>query len=377
MEDTEQKSNPPQPSTSPASEGKDLLEVPMHNVKIAHMATYEQWVNTETKDLIEACQGIIGNIDSNETMEIAVNKGRDLLRKKKLIEKTIEEKICQPRKKQWQEGNAFRKRLVPPIEALIELVEKDIGTFKEVQERKRREEEEARLAEEKRRRDEEAAKKLKAEEEEARRVAKYEAEKLEQEVSHAQKDAIAHDEWWTAERDRKAAIAKEKKDRENAEEEARLKQAQAAVDANAEPGRADAILETVTPREPAAPEPKPEPKPTPIPKPEPVAKPEPVMVEAPKPASTLPQITTPEVPKLAGAQHKVKYHGEVTNVIDLAKYMIESGLSPDRLFEEMKDREQPFLLNEAWLNRKAIKLKDACRIPGMRAVPERATKLRV
>ena len=73
----------------------------------------------------------------------------------------------------------------------------------------------------------------------------------------------------------------------------------------------------------------------------------------------------------------MKWTGQVTDIKLLIEYMLESGLTSDRLLQEIEAREQPVLLNPAWVNNKARKLKDQCRIPGMKAVPEDDTKLRL
>ena len=355
---------------------KDLAIMPTQRITIADMETYRSWIDTETKALMVECDEASDMISDNASMATAVELGRELKGKLKKIIDKVDSQICAERKRRWQEGNTFRRSVIPPLEEMLERVEKSIGTFKQVQERKRQAEEEARLAEIKRREEEEARIKRKREEEEARRKAEYARQKLEAEVNHAWDQALQHDDWVNKERARRDQEAAEKLGWEKREEEARLDHVVAAVDAG-RPERGEAILETQTPLEPAPEASKPIPKPAPLPEPEPVPKPEPLPPEEPKPAAPLPIVNTPAVPKVEGAIHKVKWTGEITNVKDLMKWVLESGMSSQRLLEEMEAREQPFLINYAWVNTKARKLKDQTKIPGIKAVPERDTKLRV
>ena len=374
---------PPEPQAPPKESSQtahDLVKAPTHTVTQVDLKTYEAWVETETKALVADCEIAAEAITDNNSLEQAIALGLELKRKAKTIAETIDEKICAPRRASWQEGNDFRRKIVPALEKVFNQVEKKAGGFKIEMERKRKAEEEARLAEIKRREEEAARKEAKRIAEEARRKAEHEAKVLEAKVSHAQEEAIAHDSWVNAERERRAKIAADKKEREDKEEDARLAHAEAAVEAGREK-RGDAILETQTPLEPASQEidaaAKPIPKPAAIPEPAPIPKPEPIPEPEPVAQAPLPVVATPEVPKIEGVSHRVKWSGQVTDIKLLIQYMMESGLTSDRLLQEIEAREQPVLLNQSWVNAKARKLKNQCRIPGIKSVPEDDTKLRL
>lgn len=368
---------PPKESSQTAH---DLVKAPTHTVTQVDLKTYEAWVETETKTLVADCEIAAEAITDNNSLEQAVALGIELKRKAKTIAETIDEKICAPRRASWQEGNDFRRKIVPALEKVFNQVEKKAGGFKIEMERKRKAEEEARLAEIKRREEEAARKEAKRVAEEARRKAEHEAKVLEAKVSHAQEEAIAHDNWVNEERARRQKLEADKKERERKEEDARLAHAEAAVEAGREK-RGDAILETQTPLEPASQEieatAKPIPKPAAIPEPAPIPKPEPIPEPEPVAQAPLPVVATPEVPKIEGVSHRVKWTGEITDVRLLMQWVLDSGLSPERLLQEIESREQPFLINSAWINTKARKLKDQLRIDGLKSVPENDTKLRL
>lgn len=370
------------PDAPPKQSDTTALEVattPTHQVTQVDLSTYEKWVKTETKDLVAQCDEAALAIEDNASMEAAAALGVELKRKTNTIADTIDETICAPRRAAWQEGNDFRKKLVPALEKVVKLIEKKVGTFKIEQDRKRKAEEEDRLAEIKRREEEAARLKAKREAEEKHRKEEHERKVLEAKVSHAQEEAIAHDKWFNEERARRKKLEDDKLAREKREEEGRLAHATAAVDAGEEK-RGDAILETQTPLEPASLEieeaAKPIPKPAPIPEPEAIPKPEPVPEPEPVALAPLPTVATPEVPKVEGVSHRTKWTGEVTDIKLLLQYMLEGGLTSERLLQEIESREQPVLLNQSWVNAKARKLKDQLRIPGIKSVPEDDTRLR-
>jgi hypothetical protein len=362
MESTEQKN-------------RSLETVPTSQVTQADIATYEAWVNTEIKVLMEEGRKLVESVVDNASMVAAVEAGRALKGKLKTIDKTIEEKIVEDRRRRWKEATTFRGKIRTPIAALVGDLERAIETFRLEQERKRRAEEEARLAEIKKREEEEARRKAECEAEEKRRKEEHERKVLEAKINHAHDEAVEYDRWWTGERERLRKIEADKAERRKREEDARLEHAQAAQEVG-EKEKADEILNSPTPVEPATPAPPPVPKPAPIPKPELPPEPEPIPEPEQKAPAPLPIVATPEVERVSGASRSTPYHAEVDDPIALMKWVIESGMSPKFLKQSMDLKEQPFLLNESWLNKQARKMKKKLSLPGVRAVPESRTTLR-
>ncbi len=354
---------------------RSLETVPTTEVTQADIATYEAWVNTEIKPLVEKAQGLVSCVVDNASMVAAVEAGRKLKGKLKTIDKTIEEKIVEDRRRRWKEATTFRGKIRTPIAALVADLERAIDTFRIKQERKRKAEEEARLAEIERREEQEAKEKAEREAEEKRRKEEHEREVLEAKVSHAHAEAAEYDRWWTGERERLQKIEADKEERRKREEAARLEHAAAAEEVG-DKDKADQILDTPTPVESAPPTPPPVPKPAAVSKLELPPEPEPIPEPEPKAPVPLPIVATPEVERVAGVVGTTKWHAEVDDPIALMKYIIESGMSGKFLKQSMELKEQPFLLNEGWLNRQAKKFKKKLALPGVRAVPESGTFLK-
>ncbi len=356
-------------------EKKSLENVPTSQVTQADIATYEAWVTTELSGLMDQAKNMIGVVIDNASMVAAVEVGRTLKGKMKTIEKTIETKIVEDRRKLWKEATTFRGRMVKPIAVVVGDLERTIDTFRLEQDRKRKAEEEVRLAEIKRREAEAARQKAEREAEEKRRREEHDRKVIEAKINHAHAEAAEHDRWWTDERARLRKIEQDKEERRKREEDARLDHAEAA-EAVGEDAKADDIIDTPSPIESAPPEPAPVPKPTPPPKLDLPPEPEPVLEPEPEPLATLPIVATPEVEKVSGAVQVTRWHAEVDDPIALMKYLIASGMSPKFLKQSMELKEQPFLLNESWLNKQAKKMRKKLSLPGVRAVPESDTYLK-
>ena len=71
-----------------------------------------------------------------------------------------------------------------------------------------------------------------------------------------------------------------------------------------------------------------------------------------------------------------KWKGEMFDPIETMKYIIASGVNGKFLLQSMSMKDQPFTVNEAFINKQAKRLKEKMTLPGCRAIPEAGTTLR-